>query len=249
MQGLERVSTILPLCKIRENLYLNEQSADSASVDTNFENGVIELYAHILEYQASLLCYLSKSPIRREGRNLLKSDDWKGWLDQIEKSFNTCCSYTELFDLDAARRAWKVQYSQASQQTRLQQSILEAIITTRNERRIERNMKQYEKLIQSLFSNYEEQKNFNPKRVPGTCEWFLESEKFRDWRDATDSRMLWVAADPGCGKSVLSRCLIDEHRVSNSMMGSTITYFFFKDGLEGRQNPENALKAIVHQLL
>ena len=85
--------------------------------------------------------------------------------------------------------------------------------------------------------------------MPGTCRWFLESEKFRDWRDATDSRLLWLSADPGCGKSVLSRYLIDEHEVSNTIMGSTTTYFFFKDGLEGRQKPENALKAIMHQLL
>ena len=105
MQGLEKVSSILPLCKIRENLYLNEQPADSASVNTDFENGVIELYAHILGYQTSPLRYLSKSPIRRGGRNLWKLDDWKGWLDQIEESFKTCCSYTELFDIDAARRA------------------------------------------------------------------------------------------------------------------------------------------------
>lgn len=249
MQGLEKVSTILPLCKIRENLYLNEQPADSANANISFENSVIELYTHIVEYQASLLCYLSKSFIRRGGRTLFKSDDWRGWLDHIETCFKTCCSYTELFDIDAARRAWKEQYWQASQQTRLQESILEAITTTRNERRMERREEQHERLTQSLSSNYEEQKNLNPKRVAGTCEWFLESDKFRDWRDATDSRILWVSADPGCGKSVLSRCLIDEHRVSNTMMGSTTTYFFFKDGLEGCQKPENALKAILHQLL
>jgi hypothetical protein len=53
---------------------------------------------------------------------------------------------------------------------------------------------------------------------------------FLEWRDSKHSRLLWVSAGPGCGKSVLSRSLIDERRVCTNAMASTVCLFFFKDG-------------------
>jgi len=43
--------------------------------------------------------------------------------------------------------------------------------------------------------------------------------------DSKHSRLLWVSAGPGCGKSVLSRSLIDERRVCTNAMASTVCYF------------------------
>ena len=63
----------------------------------------------------------------------------------------------------------------------------------------------------------------------------------------THSRLLWVSADPGCGKSVLSRALVDERRVYKNPMGSTVCYFF-KDGQEQRTHGTDALSAVLHQL-
>ncbi|SLM34305.1 P-loop containing nucleoside triphosphate hydrolase [Lasallia pustulata] len=68
------------------------------------------------------------------------------------------------------------------------------------------------------------------------------------WRDSTYSRLLWVSAAPGCGKSVLSRALIDERRVCKNPMDSTVCYFFFKDGQEQRTHSTDALSALLHQL-
>ena len=65
------------------------------------------------------------------------------------------------------------------------------------------------------------------------------------WRDSDTSRLLWVSAGPGCGKSVLARALID---VCRDTANSTICYFFFKDGQEQRTRGANALSALLHQL-
>ena len=138
---------------------------------------------------------------------------------------------------------------QLEQQTKLQQGIVEALDTTRKDREADYDIEQGNKLMHSLSTDYEEHKNFNPKRVAGTCEWFLQSKEFLEWRDATDSRILWVSAGPGCGKSVLSRCLIDERLVCPSTRASTLCYFFFRDGQAEREKGANALKAISHQLL
>ncbi|KAF3314821.1 hypothetical protein TWF173_004350 [Orbilia oligospora] len=87
--------------------------------------------------------------------------------------------------------------------------------------------------------------NQNPVRVPGTCEWFTNHQIFQDWKSSPSSKMLWVSADPGSGKSVLARYLIDSVL---STPGSTICYFFFKEDLEEQRKATIALSSILFQL-
>ncbi|KAJ8063446.1 hypothetical protein OCU04_008662 [Sclerotinia nivalis] len=106
-----------------------------------------------------------------------------------------------------------------------------------------------EKCLQSFrTTNYETQKNLNPKREEDTCLWCLKDPKFLDWRDKSSSRLLWVTADPGCGKSVLSRALVDERLFEQEANGTIICYFFFKDTSEKQRSPASALSALLHQL-
>jgi len=58
--------------------------------------------------------------------------------------------------------------------------------------------------------------------------------------------MLWVSADPGCGKSVLAKHLVDFVLPSNS--SRTTCYFFFKDDFEDQRSVRGALCCILHQL-
>ncbi|KAK8232542.1 hypothetical protein HDK90DRAFT_555636 [Phyllosticta capitalensis] len=45
--------------------------------------------------------------------------------------------------------------------------------------------------------------------VPGTGQWFLQSEEFKAWR-RRDKKYLWVSGKPGAGKSFLSTIVINE---------------------------------------
>ena len=98
----------------------------------------------------------------------------------------------------------------------------------------------------AITSNYEESKDFNPDRARGTCQWVLKNHKYACWRQAKKDDLLWISADPGCGKSVLARSLID-HEFQNLTMNTTC-YFFFKDDNENQDNLASALCAILHQL-
>ena len=60
MQGLERVSSLLRLYKIREGLYIDKSNPDLVDRHLDFESAVIELYFHILKFQARLISHLSK---------------------------------------------------------------------------------------------------------------------------------------------------------------------------------------------
>ncbi|KAL9078756.1 MAG: hypothetical protein Q9157_002326, partial [Trypethelium eluteriae] len=93
-------------------------------------------------------------------------------------------------------------------------------------------------------SNYESYKNINPKRVPETCAWFLEHPTFREWNASRRNNLLWVSADPGCGKSVLSRALVDEMLFGTT--ATTVCHFFFKENDE-QNNAATALCALLHQ--
>jgi hypothetical protein len=54
-----------------------------------------------------------------------------------------------------------------------------------------------------------------------------------------------VSADPGCGKSVLSKAIIDH---DSEIEGLTICYFFFKDDNDKQKDITTALSALSHQL-
>ncbi|KAE8416243.1 hypothetical protein BDV36DRAFT_297216 [Aspergillus pseudocaelatus] len=96
------------------------------------------------------------------------------------------------------------------------------------------------------ISNYEQYKNINPDRVPGTCQWALQSPAYLRWWNSCGNDLLWISADPGCGKSVLSKSLIDGDLQASSSAVS-ICYFFFKDNDE-QNSFATALCAILHQL-
>ena len=99
-----------------------------------------------------------------------------------------------------------------------------------------------------ITSNYREDKDRNEQRVPKTCMWLLEHQNFLRWSQDLAAGLLWVSADPGCGKSVLSRALVDEGLLKPNASTTAVCYFFFKDDDSSRQNGANALCALLHQL-
>ncbi|EXL39845.1 hypothetical protein FOCG_17555 [Fusarium oxysporum f. sp. radicis-lycopersici 26381] len=88
---------------------------------------------------------------------------------------------------------------------------------------------------------YEWYKDRVEERVEDTCMWFFKHEHFQTWL-SQESGPLLVTADPGCGKSVLAKYLID-HGLPRS---TTICYFFFKD--QDQNTVRQALCALLHQL-
>ncbi|KIV82741.1 hypothetical protein PV11_04825 [Exophiala sideris] len=93
-------------------------------------------------------------------------------------------------------------------------------------------------------SSYEADKNLNPDPEPGTCSWALNHPNFRTWRHSTHDDLLLISADPGCGKSVLVKFLVDNEL--RSTKEHTVCYFFFKDN-DRRDTLSVALCSMLHQ--
>lgn len=95
---------------------------------------------------------------------------------------------------------------------------------------------------------YERQKESTHDRIPGTCEWVLHHPFFVDWKCGNSSGLLWVSADPGCGKSVKSKALVEEQLVTTDS-DTIVCYYFFKDISSEQRSSNEAIAAFLHQLL
>jgi ankyrin repeat protein len=90
-------------------------------------------------------------------------------------------------------------------------------------------------------TTYESYKAQVEARVEGTCTWVLNHRNFSIWL-AQDSGPLLISADPGCGKSVLAKYLVDDVLCKDS----TICYYFFRD--QDQNTVRQLLCAVLHQL-
>ncbi|PWW75945.1 hypothetical protein C7212DRAFT_279937 [Tuber magnatum] len=107
----------------------------------------------------------------------------------------------------------------------------------------------YEKVLQQLYppgSGYESHRNRVPDPAKGTCTWVTDHPKYKEWLENKTSGLLWLSADPGCGKSVIASFLVKHLKTHTD---ATICYFFFKDDSEEQRSATYALRAILHQLL
>lgn len=93
---------------------------------------------------------------------------------------------------------------------------------------------------------YQDRKDRNRVREKGTCVWATTHPRFEAWKHGSTAGLLWISADPGCGKSVLARSLVDQ--VLQTSAVSTTCYFFFKDDFGDQRKIENALRCVFHQL-
>lgn len=104
--------------------------------------------------------------------------------------------------------------------------------------------------MRELNSAYEDYLNQVDNPVLGTCKWILKHQEFEWWEAADHSALLWISANPGCGKSVLAKYLIAylQSSMEDDSSKTNLCYFFFKEGLEEQDNASSAVSVLLHQL-
>lgn len=88
------------------------------------------------------------------------------------------------------------------------------------------------------------------KRLEGTCHWFLQLQKYTEWK--TGNRpFLWLHGKSGSGKSTICSAVIDalEAEGSSSPQDGQVIYFYFdfRDP-ESKQSHEKMLRCLIRQL-
>ncbi|OQD93481.1 hypothetical protein PENSOL_c032G04840 [Penicillium solitum] len=229
--------------------------SDSLELVKDFEDTAVDLYKTILEFQIRLARQYSDNWAKRYGRDVFKADDWTGLTSRIRSLEARCTEIAQ--DLSRERIESALQVSEHNMQRGLQEVQQELKKTTRG---IEqqtmmqsawRQTDEERKCVQ-LFrqsNSYENQKGRTAKRVLETGKWFLENDKFIDWRENEGPDLLWLSAKPGSGKSVLAKTIIDEGlAILSHQKQSAVCYFFFKDISPYQRSAVRALSAILHQL-
>lgn len=230
-------------------------NSDSLELVKDFEDTAVDLYRTILEFQIRLTRQYSDNWAKRYGRDVFKADDWTGLTSRIRGLEIRCTEIAQ--DLSRERVESALQVSEHNMQRGLQEVQQELKKTTRG---IEqqtmmqsawRQTDEERKCVQ-LFrqsNSYENQKGRTAKRVLETGKWFLENDKFIDWRENEGPDLLWLSAKPGSGKSVLAKTIIDEGlAILSHQKQSAVCYFFFKDISPYQRSAVSAISAILHQL-
>lgn len=252
---------------------LGKNSEVSPALMDKANNQIILLYQNILEFQMRSVIRFYQNSLGRCVGDVFLTVDWKQKRLDIEKHENTVnrnleqinqlVSKKELESLNNTSRenlGAMLQFLSVSEnQLRVAEDHLDVAEDHRNvakrgleiqEDEVKQRLSEKEKKCLQLFrltntskdATYEWYKDRVEDRVEGTCEWFLNHGNFRTWLDQ-DSGPLLVSADPGCGKSVLAKYLIDHELPRHS---PTICYFFFKD--QDQYTVRQALCALLHQL-
>ncbi|KAL7783881.1 ankyrin repeat protein [Trichoderma ceciliae] len=237
-----------------EKAYLERPTS---SRSRKLEDPLVNLYSFIIEYQAAAIYYVSQARRSWAKAYLLDPDIWLQKINSIQHLNDICHGYIikkQQYNIWQKKDLWK----QDIKKSRMTEKEIIQIMEDRQSKKEERKLL---KCLAKASGDYERYKNINQGRVRDTCKWFRIDDRFRKWRDNQHGNLLWVSAGPGCGKSVLSKSLIDERRLfppalvamkSSTIMAShsepAIGYFFFKEGGEGPMDSTQALCAMLHQL-
>ena len=266
--GFESIPLLVHRYQLIENLRRPDQrrsrsheNLDTALLIDDLENKIVQLYRKILEYQIRLTRQYSYAWALRFGRDVIKADDWAKMLADLKLVDDDCSRIAGVLGQDELERSltdnnhriddgvYRLQLSLQNLQTDVNEisTTVHQQIQDQKARKLEERAQECLQLFR-IGNRYEDQKNRIPHRHPNTCCWFLDNSKFHEWKNKDCSSLLWVSANPGCGKSVLSRSLVDEGLLNSDVSDVTICYFFFKDISIQSRSITTALAAIIHQL-
>ncbi|KJR83362.1 ankyrin repeat protein [Sporothrix schenckii 1099-18] len=240
------------------------------------DSNIVDLYRQILEFQISSVLRFYANHLKTYAKDMVLPEDWTQMTLDIEargetirkdvsqiaelvghqdaeatQSVLAALSETSRQALDVMGSLLSEQLSVLQQQLQLEKDIREDAVRQR--------LSDEQIACRELFcltnaddATYEWYKDRVEDLVEGTCQWVLQHEHFQQWL-AQDSGPLLVSADPGCGKSVLAKYLIDQGLAeqlqkvqSPNATNSTICYYFFKD--QDQNTSRQALCALLYQL-
>ena len=256
IDGLESISQLVRRYAEIEHIYLQ---GEELTLRNDLEAAITKLYSQVLEYEARAACHFNRNTAFQIVRNIVEADSWESILGKIKTSEIACGALKEIIDAKdqraRMRRLEDMLDKQAREVDRLlevsrsqDEELLAEIKAMRKDQKAsfqtQKEMDCHKSLRTTAYENTMEK---NPDRVPGTCEWFLRNPRYCKWLDDTASDLLWVTVDPGCGKSVLSKFLINDYK-SWMWKDMSICYFFFKDDSSENKSVLHALCAMLHQL-
>ena len=254
-EAIPYIAILIHRLNIIQSIY-REQRFDSPNPSSesqipfrrSFEIQMTNLCAQILKYQAQAVYHCLEKEMSADESPL------PGQISELKKSDTACRESFGIIDQSKFDNTLKLSNIRMDEVLRLQRKTWEAQ-TIGSKRKKQRSVLQTTRdderslnaCLEALMSiDYKSEKSRNRDRIPGTCQWFLGHQDYHDWIAKRSSNVLYLTGDPGCGKSVLMKSLIDGELQSTDSI--TTCYFFFRDDGSGSGSSINALLALIHQL-
>ncbi|RDW79331.1 uncharacterized protein DSM5745_06183 [Aspergillus mulundensis] len=85
-------------------------------------------------------------------------------------------------------------------------------------------------------------------RTPGTGDWLLNHQDFRNWERSNSSLLFWLQGLPGTGKTYLTSAVIDRIQSQIASKKEGFAFFYCRKSDESRSQAQSILQSLVRQL-
>jgi hypothetical protein len=249
IQGLEAVTSILARCSAIEHLYL-----PNSIIHKEVDKKIVTLYAQILTLLAESIKYFRVSTASQylpyatkynlanhvEERTL-RSIFQASHDDQLHRIIET---ERELNTLQHIVNTETLQNLQLDVVRLVDASLISAKAVRDQE------FRSFQAWLSKIPHRKHHQRH-SRERLPGTADWVLRSTQYMDWKDQSDSAILWIHGLPGCGKTKLASRVIDAFLddIRIHAQAVPIAYFYCGDSTNGDGvDACDVLRSLIRQL-
>jgi hypothetical protein len=234
-------------------LLLDENRADkpSTGLRDELESHIVQLYQKLLFYQMKSVCVYHRSRAIIILRDMLKLDDWKGELDEIQIAEAAVKENSEQYNTEQIKSHLQdLAITADSQEMKLRDIHLAIQEQVRQQEKRYQDDK-YENCMQDLRVTDPREDKQRIQQTKGgllrdSYRWILDHADFRRFRDDPQSRLLWIKGDPGKGKTMLLCGIIDELE-KDSM--NRLSYFFCQVTDDKLSNATGVLRGLIYLLI
>ncbi|KAK8059160.1 Vegetative incompatibility protein [Apiospora saccharicola] len=241
-------------CRIRyyatlENLLLPEDLCNPG-LKSAFEDRIVDLYQHILEFQLKTALRFHQKGLVRWARDLGSLDEWKAMLtkvkakeEEVRKESNSLYSIASHSTLQNISTEAEEHHSQMESSVQSLLSVAEDMRAALNEMKqaLDSYVTKLPVVDEACYSSDDVQRS--PKCMDGTRIGILK--EIEGWAsNQSGESFFWLDGLAGTGKSTIARTVADIF----SNEGRLAAGYFFKRGEQGRNDSSRLFTTLAKQL-
>ncbi|KAF7175044.1 hypothetical protein CNMCM7691_005512 [Aspergillus felis] len=245
----EKVVRIVSRGQVYEQVYLIDTSGTSEDkLSKSLQDALVKIYSTSLELLADSADLFSTNTARRTLKAILNPGHVSGGLSALAEQEDEL-----LRDVQAceSRRSAQADDRMIGMLDRLNAPL------TRVDENVQSLLGQISQSHRTVLLEWispikfgEHHYNVKEKRTPGTGEWLLQNERFRDWEKTSSSGIFWLQGSPGTGKTYLTSRVVDlVQGMLNDLPKDEGFAFFYCDKTEpNRGQAQSIFQSYVRQL-
>ncbi|KAG8166200.1 hypothetical protein KVR01_004752 [Diaporthe batatas] len=245
--GIKKVLMTMDWYQRLVELLVDDESR-TQDLRIELENHIVELYKRLLIYQMKSVCRYNRREILVILRDMVKLDNWKGKLDDVENAEKQVRSRLEQYQRQSINDSIQKLAGILTEQSNEIASAIQEQTRTQQTAHDESKRREFLRALRQTVNPQDEKERIQDEKgnlLRDCYSWILDHEKFLEWQQNKSTRILWVAGDPGKGKTMLLCGIIDELEKKPT---NVLSYFFCQATQETLSNATAVLRGIIYGL-